>query len=793
MFLITDATVPVASCSTSSKRSRLGGLRTCISIPHLSSLVWNFFARASFIVYSFRNRLSSEEFEQLLEIERRKQELSWSLPRATTLHEWLQIAKELDELEGNNEWKSIDESDEYDHVVLRARLDDLECALDSHDLGAIVHTIRTSFSRNLANMTNPNLYKRAHIGTKNLIDLYVTTATKAVAMVLEMAGRFNVDESRFLLEQLQATRQAFGRSALLLSGGATFGMNHTGVVKTLWQMRLLPRVISGSSAGSIVASVICAHPDDKIPKILSTFGNGDFSVFESKDEVEYLVHRLKRFLRSGSLFDIAHLRRIMRDLLGDITFLEAYNRTRRILNITVSHADSHELPRLLNYITSPNVIIWSAVATSCSAPLMFSASGLMAKDPATGEILEWGESLVQWIDGSVDGDLPMARLSEMFNVNHFIVSQVNPHVIPFVPPDEAFLLAELTERQQAPETGVVHFAKRVIKEETMGVFTLLSQIGIFPNTLRKFVSIMRQDYYGDINILPEITYEVFPSVLRNPTPHFMLRACLSGERATWPKLGCIRNHCAIELTLDAAVLVMREKIAAAARNAHIPLDSMPFYIDENVHLDDITTKDPRRKPARNELHKVKGVRTRSHTNPVHQLRRSKSSLHLTEFWQGCAPHVYPIQDTETKTLPPRPSWRLATRVSDERNHLIPSESGPDGTTHLSSSTWLALASLPHQHSKKSTRSGKQTPVVLSRRGSFTQIPAFLAHPQLVIQQARRAHHRRPSVSGVTLPHIIMAVKSGPPSPGIDQGHRKILRKAHSDSAESSKRDRVASG
>jgi hypothetical protein len=30
-------------------------------------------------------------------------------------------------------------------------------------------------------------------------------------------------------------------------------------------------------------------------------------------------------------------------------------------------------------------------------------------------------------DGSVESDLPMQQLSELFNVNHFIVSQVNPH------------------------------------------------------------------------------------------------------------------------------------------------------------------------------------------------------------------------------------------------------------------------------------------------------------------------------------------------------------------------------
>lgn len=36
------------------------------------------------------------------------------------------------------------------------------------------------------------------------------------------------------------------------------------------------------------------------------------------------------------------------------------------------------------------------------------------------------------VDGSVQSDLPMKRLAELFNVNHFIVSQVNPHIAPFL-------------------------------------------------------------------------------------------------------------------------------------------------------------------------------------------------------------------------------------------------------------------------------------------------------------------------------------------------------------------------
>ncbi len=47
------------------------------------------------------------------------------------------------------------------------------------------------------------------------------------------------------------TRHTFGRTALLLSGGGGLGTFHIGVVKALFEARLLPRVLAGSSVGSI--------------------------------------------------------------------------------------------------------------------------------------------------------------------------------------------------------------------------------------------------------------------------------------------------------------------------------------------------------------------------------------------------------------------------------------------------------------------------------------------------------------------------------------------------------------
>jgi TAG lipase/steryl ester hydrolase/phospholipase A2/LPA acyltransferase len=208
------------------------------------------------------------------------------------------------------------------------------------------------------------LYKHSHIGTKALIERYIASAQKTLTALLEVSAKQGSScpiNSNTLVEQLLLARQSFGRSALLLSGGGTFGMNHIGVVKCLWQSRLLPRIISGASAGSIVCAVLCTKTDAEIPQVLEDFCHGDLAVFEREGEEEGLIKKVTRFMKYGALFDISLLMNVMRSLLGDITFQESYNRTRRILNITVSSASLYELPRLLNYVTAPNVMIWSAV------------------------------------------------------------------------------------------------------------------------------------------------------------------------------------------------------------------------------------------------------------------------------------------------------------------------------------------------------------------------------------------------------------------------------------------------
>lgn len=264
-------------------------------------------------------------------------------------------------LEGHEIWKGESDSAEYDVELVQSRLQQLDAARAACDVERMLFLVRTSLTRGLGDMGNVRLYRHSHVGTKTLIERYINAALETLRTILSLSARgaYKAMDTRRMLEQVLSARQAFGRSAMLLSGGAMLGLNHIGVLKALWEVRLLPRIISGASAGSIVAAVLCTRTDEEIPELLREFPYRNLSVFDRGDDG--VLRRLARFLKMGAVLEISHLCEALQDYLGDMTFQEAYNRTRRILNICVSSASVYELPRLLNYVTAPNVLIWSAV------------------------------------------------------------------------------------------------------------------------------------------------------------------------------------------------------------------------------------------------------------------------------------------------------------------------------------------------------------------------------------------------------------------------------------------------
>lgn len=479
-----------------------------------------------------------------------------------SFQDWYNIALQLDVLTDKQQWKAKLESTLYDYNLILDITEQLKKLRLEQNFDELIYMIRTNWVRNLGNMGNVNLYRHSYIGTKYNIDNYLKESRDCIDFLLQNC---DPNDENYLLGVLQQTRKNIGRTALVLSGGGTFGLFHIGVLTTLFEMDLLPRVISGSSAGAIVASILTTHYKEEIPELVNRILKMDFNIFKDdsqKSESENFLIKFSRFFKDGTWFNNKHLVNTMIEFLGDLTFREAYNRTGKILNITVSPASYFEQPRLLNNLTAPNVLIWSAVCASCSLPGIFPSSPLFEKDPMTNEMREWnGSSSVKFVDGSVDNDLPISRLSEMFNVDHIIACQVNVHVVPFLKLSVSCVGGEIEDEFSARLRQQLGKLYNFCSNEIIHLLEMGSEIGIARNTLTKFRSVLSQQYSGDITILPDMKMLLrINKLLTNPTHEFLLNEISNGIRATWPKISIIENHCGQEFALDKAISQLRGKI-----------------------------------------------------------------------------------------------------------------------------------------------------------------------------------------------------------------------------------------
>lgn len=101
--------------------------------------------------------------------------------------------------------------------------------------------------------------------TKTMIYLaYVNEVKRSLDYLRESPDLSLDDKRRFY----RAINKNYGASALCLSGGAGFGYYHFGVVKAFLEADLLPKVVTGTSAGGIVAALVCTRTDDELRELL---------------------------------------------------------------------------------------------------------------------------------------------------------------------------------------------------------------------------------------------------------------------------------------------------------------------------------------------------------------------------------------------------------------------------------------------------------------------------------------------------------------------------------------------
>jgi len=93
---------------------------------------------------------------------------------------------------------------------------------------------------------------------------YINEVKRSLDYVQENEILSLEDKRRFY----RAINKNYGASALCLSGGAGFGYYHFGVVKAFLEADLLPKVVTGTSAGGLVAALTCTRTDDELRELL---------------------------------------------------------------------------------------------------------------------------------------------------------------------------------------------------------------------------------------------------------------------------------------------------------------------------------------------------------------------------------------------------------------------------------------------------------------------------------------------------------------------------------------------
>lgn len=472
----------------------------------------------------------------------RNRQLLREMREATSYAQWRQAAEELDRRQGYEDWKADEASDDYDWRLIRSRLRQIRRYREQDDVAKLVHHLRQGLHWNLGNLGSPSLYAHANVGTKHLVGEYAREVASALQWVCETELPELPHAAK--LKFFNDIALSYGRSALMLSGGATLGLFHVGVVKALYRENLVPPIMSGSSAGSVVCATVGTRATHEVEDLLDP---------EAAYYHFWRILPMRDILRRRALMDQDQLRGAIAANVRDLTFEQAQQLSGRTINITVSPAGTHQQPRLLNYLTFPYLYVREAVLASCAVPLLFPPVMLMTQDEHNERVPYM--PLLRWNDGSLKSDLPILRMRRLHNVNHFIVSQTNPHVLPFV-----------SAQREPGERGLRNSARdylySTVRAQSKSLVDLARQNlplgGGVRRTLDTASSILDQDYRGNINILPEVSLWRYANVTTNPSMEAVKRFMLEGERATWPRIEMIRNQTLISQTLDHCVRLLEQ-------------------------------------------------------------------------------------------------------------------------------------------------------------------------------------------------------------------------------------------
>jgi hypothetical protein len=186
---------------------------------------------------------------------------------ATTYEQWAAAARAHDQASGQADWKAREQSRIYDYASIRRRLDQLRMLRRAGDDHSLLFALNEDVHGNTGRIGRAELYERARFGTKLLVSEYIDEVADCLQHLADSPLQGIADQER--LDFFRRASLCFGRSALLLSGGGVYGNFHAGVIRAMVGQDVLPDILSGASAGSLMAAIVGTHRRSELADALT--------------------------------------------------------------------------------------------------------------------------------------------------------------------------------------------------------------------------------------------------------------------------------------------------------------------------------------------------------------------------------------------------------------------------------------------------------------------------------------------------------------------------------------------
>lgn len=202
-----------------------------------------------------------------------------------------------------------------------------------------------------------------------------------------------------------------------------------------------------------------------------------------------------------------------------------------------------------NFVLTSIQLICSAAVASNSSLTPNSPVMIYCKDE-TGSVVPWPHSqdaISRSWRHEGDRESPLPRIAELFNVNHFIVSQARPYLIPF-------LRSELNPGQW----DITRSLMRLVMVEIRHRLRQLDYIGLLPHSLGRIL--IDETIPGpNLILVPDLSLKDFGKIFQGPSKEGLKAWVLKGERGVWPAVSALKVRCAIEIELDKGYQIVRRR------------------------------------------------------------------------------------------------------------------------------------------------------------------------------------------------------------------------------------------